>query len=186
MFQHQRPSFEALPPWLSEISEVSPTPVIAHRPPDETPLQRALRNARLPLHIGMLAIVLGIGAAVAAGSVRSKQPGAPRAEMSAFAERKTAELRTQRPADPPPAASSLAPGGSLTSNLPGYSDIVAGTDGRRFFRRWDIDAAPTGSRRIMVRVIPASPLAGRESLDVTTILPRPWPSAADTHSIFRQ
>jgi hypothetical protein len=176
MIQHQRPSFEALPSWLSEIADVSPTPVIAHRPPDESALQRALANPRLPLHIGVLAVVLGIGAAVAAGSARSKHAGASRAEMSAVAERKAAELRTPTTLltdGPRSAAWPLLPGGSLTSNLPGYSDVVAGTEGRRFFRRWDIDAAPTGSRRIVVRVIPASPLAGRDSLDVTTILPRP-------------
>jgi hypothetical protein len=172
-----RPSYEALPSWLSRLPTVAPTPVQASRPPEQTVLQRALANPRLPAHIGLLAVGLGIGAAVAAGSVRAEQAAESRAEMSAFAERKAAELRsfaTLRSARTQAAAGSpLAPGGSLTTNLPGYFDLVDGTDGRRFYRRWDVDAAPTGSRRIVVRIIPASPRAGRDSLDVTDIIPRP-------------
>jgi hypothetical protein len=96
--------------------------------------------------------------------------------MSAFAERKAAELRafgTLRSAPTRAAGSAVAAGGSLVTNMPGYFDVVEGTDGRRFYRRWDIDAAPTGSRRVVVRIIPASPRAGRDSLDVTAIIPRP-------------
>jgi hypothetical protein len=170
-----RPSFEALPSWLGRLPEVPPTPIRADRLPEqESVLQRALANQRLPLHVGVFAIILGIGAAVAAGSVRGKHTAVSQAEMSAFAERKAAELqafgtlRSTRTR----AASPLAPGGSLTADVAGYSDVVNGTDGRRFRRRWDIDAAPTGSRRIMVRIIPASPRAGRDSFDVTAVIPR--------------
>jgi hypothetical protein len=180
-----RPSFEALPSWLGRLPEVPPTPVRAYRPPEESVLQRALANPRLPLHVGLFAVVLGIGAAVAAGSVRVKHTAMSQAEMSAFAERKAAELRafgTLRSARTRGPVSPLAPGGSLTADVPGYSDVVEGTDGRRFQRRWDIDAAPTGSRRIMVRIIPASPRAGRDSFEVTTFIPRPRPSAADPAS----
>ena len=171
-----RPSFDALPAWLSRLPEVAPTPVRACRPPDESVLQRALANPRLPVHVGLLAVALGIGAAVAAGTVRAEPVAESQSEMSAFAERKAAELRsfgTLRSAPTQAAGSPLAAGGSLTANLPGYSDIVQGTAGRRFYRRWDVDAAPTGSRRIVIRVIPASPWAGRDSLDVTSIIPRP-------------
>jgi hypothetical protein len=171
-----RPSFEALPSWLSRLPEVPPTPVRAYRPPDESVLQRALANPRLPVHVGVLAIALGIGAAVAAGSVRANRAAESHAQMSAYAETKAAELRSftaLRSARTKMAASPLAPGGSLTTNVPGYFDIVEGTDGRRFYRRWDVDAAPTGSRRIVVRLIPASPRAGRDSLDVTSIIPPP-------------
>jgi hypothetical protein len=96
--------------------------------------------------------------------------------MSAFAERKAAELRsfaTLRSARTRAVGSPVAAGGSLTANVPGYFDVVEGTGGRRFYRRWDIDAAPTGSRRVAVRIVPASPRAGRDSLDVTSIIPRP-------------
>jgi hypothetical protein len=171
-----RPSYEALPTWLGRLPEVAPTPVRADRPPDESVLERALSNPRLPLHIALLAVLFGVGAAAAAGSVRVRHASEAHAEMSAFAERKAAELRTfstLRPSRTREAASPLAAGGSLTMNVPGYADSVEGTKGRRFYRRWDIDAAPTGSRRIVVRVIPATPLAGRDSLDVTSIIPRP-------------
>ena len=171
-----RPSYEALPSWLGTVAEVPPTPIRAYRVPQESALERALANPRLPVHIGLVAVALGVGAAIAAGSVRTRHVETSHAEMSAFAERKVAELRafgvltsarTQRTLSP------LAAGGSLTASVPGYSDVVEGTDGRRFYRRWDIDAAPTGSRRIVVRIIPASPRAGRDSLDVTSIIPRP-------------
>jgi hypothetical protein len=171
-----RPSFEALPSWLSRLPDVPPTPVRAHRPPDESVLHRALANPRLPLHVGLLAIVLGIGAAVAAGSMRATHTAESHAEMSAFAQRKLAELRsfsTLRSARTRTPGSPLAAGGSLTTNVAGYSDVVEGTDGRRFYRRWNVDAAPTGSRRIALRIIPASPRAGRDSLDVSSIIPRP-------------
>jgi len=171
-----RPSYEALPSWLSRVTEVSPAPVRASRPSEESVLQRALGNPRLPLHVALLAVGLGVAAAVASGSVRGKRAAVSQAEMTAFAERKVAELRafgTLRSARSPVAVSPAAPGGSLTTDVPGYSDVVEGTEGRRFYRRWDIDAAPTGSRRIVVRIIPASPRAGRDSLDVTTIIPPP-------------
>jgi hypothetical protein len=171
-----RPSYEALPSWLSRLEEVSPTPVRACRPPEESVLQRALANPRLPLHIVILAVGLGVGAAVAAGSVRAKHTAESQAEMSAFAGRKVAELRAfgtlrSRPAQEP--GSPLAAGGSLTADVPGYFDVVEGAEARRFHRRWAIDSAPTGRRRIAVRIIPVSRDAGRDSLDVTSIIPRP-------------
>lgn len=164
-----------MPTWLGRLPKVAPTPVRAYRPSEESSIQRALANPRLPLHIGLIAVALGIGAAVAAGSVRAERVAESHAEMAAFAERRAAELRafaTLRSARTG-AQSPLATGGSLTANVPGYYDIVEGTDGRRFYRRWDIDTAPTGSRRIAVRIVPASLRAGRDSLDVTSIIPRP-------------
>jgi hypothetical protein len=171
-----RPSYEALPSWLSRLPEVPPTPVRAYRPPEESALRRALANPRLPLHVALLAVVLGVGAAVAAGSVRVVYTAQSRDEMSAFAGRKAAELRafgTLRPLAARGAGSAIAAGGSLTTDVAGYFDVVEGSDGRRFHRRWDIDSAPTGSRRIVVRILPINSEAGREHLDVTTIIPRP-------------
>jgi hypothetical protein len=171
-----RPSYEALPSWLSRLPEEPPTPVRAGRPPEESVLQRALTNPRLPLRVVILAVAVGVGAAVAAGSVRAQHSAESHAEMSAYAESKVAELRafgTLRARPARGADSPLAAGGSLTADVPGYFDAVEGTAGRRFQRRWDIDSAPTGSRRIVVRVIPVSPEAGRHHLDVTTIIPRP-------------
>lgn len=169
-----RPSYEALPSWLGGVPQVPPTPLRVYRVPEESALERALANPRLPLHIGLIAVAIGVGAAIASGSFRATQMSPSRAAMSAIAERKVAELRAfgaPRSARTEVAIAPLA-GGSLTADLPGYSDVVEGTDGRRFRRRWDIDAAPTGSRRIVVRIIPVSPWAGRDSVDVTTIVPR--------------
>jgi hypothetical protein len=169
-----RPSYEALPPWLSHLNEVSPTPVRAGRPPDDGGvLRRALRNPRLPLHVAVMAIVLGIGAAAAAGSVRARDTAESRAEMSAVATHKVTELRTfvslwsaqsQRIRSP------LVPGGSLTDDIPGYFDLVDGTKGRRFRRRWAIAANPGGQQRIAVRVLPTTPEGGPASLDVTAVV----------------
>jgi hypothetical protein len=169
-----RPSYEALPSWLSRLPEVPPTPVRPGRPPDESVLRRALANPRLPLHVAILAIGLGIAAAAAAGSVRAQHTAESHAEMSAFATRKIAELRafsTLRPAQAKGSTSPLAVGGSLIDDVPGYSDLVEGTDGRRFRRRWVIDADPTGDRRLVVRVIPTTRAAGRASLDLSTVMP---------------
>ena len=171
-----RPSFEALPSWLSRLPDIPPTPVRAYRPPEQGLLRRVLTNRRLPLHVALIAVGLGVGAAVAAGSVRAVHVAETRDEMSAFAERKVAELRaygTLRSARRPiPGPSPLAAGGSLTRDVPGYFDVVEGTHGRRFLRRWDIDAAPTGSRRIVVRVTPAAGVGAGRHVDVTTIIPR--------------
>ena len=170
-----RPSYEALPSWLGKVPEVPPTPLRVYRVPDESALERALVNPRLPLHIGLMAVALGVGAAVASGTFRTDHVHPTRAAMSVIAERKVAELRAfgaPRAAGTSVAVAPVA-GGSLTADVPGYSDVVEGSDGRRFRRRWDIDAAPTGSRRIVVRVIPITPWAGRDSLDVTTLVPRP-------------
>jgi hypothetical protein len=171
-----RPSYEALPSWLSRVSDVPPTPVRACRPPDESVLRRALANPRLPLHIVVFAVTLGIGAAVASGSVRAQHTAEARAEMSAFAERKVAELRafgTLRSVPKHAPSSPVAAGGSLTADVPGYVDDVEGTKGRRFHRRWSIDTARAGAQRIVVRVMPATGAAGRAALDLTTVLAHP-------------
>jgi hypothetical protein len=174
MIPNSRASIEVLPSWLGRLTEVLPTPIRAYKPLEQSVLQRALANSRTPLHVGLVAIALGVGAAMAAGTVRTKHTAQSYAQMSAFAESKAAELRafSALRSNRRAAATQLAPGGSLTASVAGYSDVVEGTDGRRFYRRWDIDAAPTGSRRIVVRVVPASPRAGRDSLEVTAIIPR--------------
>ena len=172
-----RPSYEALPSWLSRLPEVAPTPVRPCPPPDESVLQRALANPRTPLHVVILAVMLGVGAAVAAGTVRVEHNAESRAEMSAFAERKAAELRAFGTLRSVPARSSSSPlalGGSLTADVPGYFDEVEGTKGRRFRRRWSIDTAPAGARRLVVRVLPGTGDAEHARLDLTTdIVPRP-------------
>jgi hypothetical protein len=173
MMHNPRPSFEALPSWLSRLPEIPPTPIRASRPPEEGLLRRALANPRLPLHVVILAIVLGIGAAAAAGSARTRHTSQSQAEMSAFAERKVAELRafvTLRalPADGP--TSPLAAGGSLSADVPGYYDEVEGSAGRRFRRRWAIEVGQGGHRRIAVRIVPTTRAAGNDSLDVSTVM----------------
>jgi hypothetical protein len=174
MIPNPRPSFEALPSWLARLPEIPPTPVRACRPPDESRLQRALANPRLPVHIVVLAVGLGIAAAVAAGSVRAKHTVESQAEMSAFATRKVAELRafgTLRSATLS-SGSPLTTGGSLTDDIAGYSDLVEGTEGRRFRRRWAIERERTGDWQVAVRVIPATRAAGRASLDLTIVMAR--------------
>jgi hypothetical protein len=136
-------------------------------------LRRALANPRLPLHVVILAIVLGVGAAAAAGSARTRHASQSHAEMSGFAERKVAELRAfvalrALPADGP--TSPLAAGGSLSADVPGYFDDVEGSAGRRFRRRWAIEVGPAGHRQIAVRIVPISRAAGGDSLDVTTVM----------------
>jgi hypothetical protein len=165
-----RPSFDALPTWLSRLPEVPPTPVRANVPLEDGLLRRVLRSSRLPIHVAILAVVLGIAAATAAGSVRAREAAETRAEMSAFGQRKLAELTTftalraarSRQVTPLPI------GGSLLEDVPGYSDVVEGTTGRRFRRRWVIEAARGSDRRVRVRVIPETREAGRDSLDVTS------------------
>ena len=166
-----RPSYESLPTWLGRVPKLAPTPVRPHRLPTEGVLTRTLRNPRLPLHVAVLAVGLGIGAAVAAGSVRARHAAESRAEMSALATRKAVELRafgmlsgaaSRRKASP------LAAGGSLTEDVAGYFDVVEGADGRRFRRRWTIDSAPGGQRRIVVQVRPTAPDARSDALDPAT------------------
>jgi hypothetical protein len=168
-----RPSFEALPSWLSRLPEVPPTPVRANVPQEDGLLRRALRSSRLPTHVAFLAVVLGVAAAAAAGSVRTRDAEESHAEMSAFAQRKVAELTTftaLRASRSKQAVAPLPLGGSLVDDVPGYSDVVEGTDGRRFRRRWLIEAGNGGERRVAVRIIPQTREAGRDSLDVTSTL----------------
>jgi hypothetical protein len=167
-----RPSYEALPTWLSRLPTMAPTPVRPRQPPEEGVLRRALGNPRLPLHVVIFAVCLGVGAAVAVRAVRVEHHAESRAQMSAFAERKIAELRafgTLRSGSI--ARAPLAAGGSLVADVPGFFDAVEGTDGRRFQRRWKVDSAPTGSRRIVVRMLPVSREAGEAHLDTTAIIP---------------
>jgi hypothetical protein len=175
MIPHQRPSFEALPSWLARLPEIPPTPVRVGRPPDEGFLRRTLANPRLRLHVMVVAVALGIGAAVAAGSMRAKHTAQSHAEMSAFATRKAVELRASGLLRPGriKGRSPLALGGSLTNDVPGYSDVVEGSAGRRFRRRWAIEPDSAGGRRVVVRVIPMTRAAGPAPLDLTTVMAHP-------------
>jgi hypothetical protein len=171
-----RPSYEALPTWLSRLPDAPPPPVRAGRPPDEGVLQRTLLNPRARLRVAVLAVALGLGAAVTAGAVRATHTAESHAQMSSFAARKAAELSAfgaLRSARAKGVASPLAIGGSLTDDVPGYSDVVEGTRGRRFRRRWAIEADPTGSRRVVVRVTPMTRAAGIASLDLATTVAHP-------------
>jgi len=168
-----RPSFEALPAWLSRVSEVPPTPRRAYVLPEEGLLRRTLRSSRLPLHVALLAVALGVAAAAAAGSVRARYAEESQAEMSAFAQRKIAELtaftalraaRSKQPVAPLPV------GGSLLDDLPGCSDLVEGTEGRRFRRRWAIQEGRGTTRRVLVRIIPQTREAGRDSLSLASTI----------------
>jgi hypothetical protein len=174
MIRTPRQSFEALPSWLARLPEIPPTPIRPSRPPDLTMLQRALANPRLPLHIVVLSVGLGIAAAVAARSVRATHTAELRAEMSSFATRKAEELRafeTLRSNRRQSARSPLVIGGSLTEDAPGYTDVVEGTAGRQFRRRWTVTTSASGERRVVVRVIPTTREAGRDSLDIATVVP---------------
>jgi hypothetical protein len=177
MIPHPRPSLEALPPWLARLPEIQSTPVRPGRPPDEGLLRRTLANRRLPLHVAILAMVLGVAAAVAAGAVRARHTAESHAEMSSLAARKAAELRAfgmLRPVRPKgDDASPLAIGGSLTDDVVGYSDVVEGTDGRRFRRRWAIERDAAGARRIVIRMIPMTRAAGDASFDLVTVMAHP-------------
>jgi len=172
-----RQSYQALPSWLSRLPpEVPPTPPLPHRRPAETVLVGRLASRRLRLHVALLAVGLGIGAATVAGTVRARYEAESRAQMSAYATGKVAELRAfgaLRAAPAPVAASPLAPGGSLTEDVPGYADLVEGTGGRRFRRRWAVEVDHvSGQKRLIVRVLAASREAGADgaALDVTTVL----------------
>jgi hypothetical protein len=176
-----RESYQALPSWLSRLPpEAPPTPALPHRLPDTilggTILGGRLVRRRLRFHVALLAVALGVGAATVAGSVRARHEAESRAQMSAYATAKVAELRAVgalRAARTREAASPLAPGGSLTDDVPGYSDLVEGTNGRRFRRRWvvDLDSA-TDDTGLAVRVLPASREAAGAPLDLTTVLTR--------------
>jgi len=168
-----RPSFQELPAWLSRVPAVPPTPPRAAVPPEQGLLRRALASSRLSVHVAVLAIVLGVAAAAAAGSVRAEQVAESRAEMSAFAARKVAELRAFETLRAPGArtrGTPLVAGGSVTDDVPGYFDVVDGTEGRRFQRRWLIEGDASGRRRIAVRVLPLTREAGDTSLDLEATL----------------
>jgi prepilin-type N-terminal cleavage/methylation domain-containing protein len=122
--------------------------------------------AMMLLTVGMLFMVGIIG-----GGMRWQTTAAARAEMTTLAEGKIEELRSYgmtRSSDPLRAR--VAIGGSLTTDVAGYSDSVDAPAGRRFGRRWEITADIAGARRVVVRVIPLSRAAGDMPLDLTTLL----------------
>ena len=168
-----RPSFQELPSWLSRLPAVPPTPPRAFVPPEQGLLRRTLASSRLSMHVAVLAVALGVAAAVAAGSVRAQDAAVSRAEMSAFAQRKVAELRAFETLRSPGArqrGTPLVAGGSLTDDVPGFYDVVDGTEGRRFQRRWVVAAEGSGGRRIAVRVLPLTREAGETPLDLEAAL----------------
>ena len=85
--------------------------------------------------IGLLAV-----AALSAVATQGEMFAFNSADASALAASKMEELK----------AGTLTNGGSLTSNVSGYSD----TPNWYFYRRWQISSGPAGTKQITVVVVP--------------------------------
>lgn len=118
------------------------------------------------LTVGMLFMVGIIG-----NGMRWQNIAAARAEMTTLAEGKIEELRAYGMARSTDSLRTrVALGGSLTSDVAGYSDAVDGPAGRRFGRRWEITPDVAGARRVVVRVAALSRSAGDMPVELTTLV----------------
>jgi hypothetical protein len=104
-------------------------------------------------------IVFALGllgsAGLMASSIRQQRLVASRVEMVSIADAKIDELRAiGRTPLGDPLRSKLAVGGSMTTSVPNYNDVIDNADGRSYRRRWQIAADPTGARRVGIRVEP--------------------------------
>ena len=89
-------------------------------------------------------------------------------QMTVLTETKIEQFRAIAGTDLPDTVA-LVFGGSLDTNVSGYIDTPE-LDGRRFRRRWLVEAGPGGTRQATVRVEPLDPpAAGRSELSTYVI-----------------
>jgi prepilin-type N-terminal cleavage/methylation domain-containing protein len=119
------------------------------------------------LTIGMIAM-----AGVLSSSSRLQKISQSRGEMTTLAEAKLEELRSYGSSAPGAAIrANLAVGGSRTSSVTGYSDVVTGVSGQTFRRRWEIVNGIAGTRELRLRVEPVTLSRGQIArLDFTTLV----------------
>lgn len=86
-------------------------------------------------------------------------------ELTTLAEAKVEDLRAVAGTERSDTVQ-LVPGGSLTSDLSGYTDTTT-LAGRRYGRRWRVALGPAGVRRVTVQVRRLDP-PGPESGQLTT------------------
>lgn len=110
------------------------------------------RSAFTLVEVVVAIVLLTVGlvstAAFMASGLRVQRLSLSRAEMTTLAEAKLEELRSYgATSSRDPLRQRIALGGSVTSDVSGYSDSVAGLDGRWYHRRWHIEPGVAGTRR---------------------------------------
>ena len=102
------------------------------------------------LTVGLLAVV-----ALASVAVKREVFAYKTSETSTLAASKIEEIK----------AGVLVKGGSLTSDVTGYSD----TPGTEYYRRWQIIDGPSGTKQVTVRVFPQIANQAKSAQIVTLI-----------------
>jgi prepilin-type N-terminal cleavage/methylation domain-containing protein len=115
--------------------------------------------------------LLGMGS-VMAGSTFLQSLSISRTEMTTAAENKVEELRVfARTPTGSPLRTAIALGGDVLAPLVGYSDSTQSLSGRWYYRRWQIQAGPAGTRQVTIRVVPSgAQRAVVKSLDFASLL----------------
>jgi type IV pilus assembly protein PilV len=146
-------------------------------------MKTSIRNAQRPSRQGftlvelMIAIMvisvglLGMGSVMGSSS-QLQSLAISRTEMTTAAENKMEELRVYG-ATPStsPFRLQVAPGGSLTVPIVGYSDSTQGSSGRWYKRRWLVQAGVAGTRQATIRVVPSgAQRAVVKSMDFASLL----------------
>jgi prepilin-type N-terminal cleavage/methylation domain-containing protein len=115
--------------------------------------------------------LLGMGSVMGSSS-QLQSLSISRTEMTTAVENKMEELRTYA-ATPStsPLRVQVAPGGSLTLPIVGYSDSTQSSSGRWYRRRWLIQTGVAGTRQVTIRAVPSgAQRAVVKSLDFASLL----------------
>ena len=108
--------------------------------------------ALMMLTFGLLSL-----ASAMASTIVGQRVSSSRGELTVVAEAKLDELRgIASTIATDPLRAQLAVGGSITANVTGYRDSVQTADNRWYHRRWVISNGIAGTRRVTIRVRPAT------------------------------
>jgi prepilin-type N-terminal cleavage/methylation domain-containing protein len=148
-----------------------------HAVPRGVPGRSALRGSRgftlVEIIVAMMILsvaVLGM-ASVLAGTSRRHETSVSHGELTAAAEGKLEELRSQSAAG---IDVELAEGGSLTESQDAHVDSLHTAHGRWVLRRWTVADGPAGTLAVTVRVRPANTARNdHDSIDLSSLVVQP-------------
>ena len=119
--------------------------------------RRGFTVTELMMAIILLAVAVLSTATIISGTTSTQTLSAYRGEMAMLAASKLESFRIGLDASDATMIAALQEGGSVTSNVSGYTDLVTGPSTTQFRRRWYIETAPALTSKVTMRIVPVTP-----------------------------
>lgn len=122
-----------------------------------TSARRGFTLTELLIAIILLAIAILGTASVVTGTSTTQTLSSRRGEMALLGTSRIETFRVGLDASDAAMIAALQDGGSLTTSLSGFWDVVTGPNGVPFVRRWLVEPGPALTSKVTVRVAPQTP-----------------------------